>query len=30
MSVDFMNLDNDRVLLMVSIKDSGSGIKKKI
>ena len=29
MSVDFMNLDNDRVLLMVSIKDSGSGIKKE-
>ena len=29
MSVDFMNLDSGRILLMVSIKDSGSGIKKE-
>ena len=29
MSVDFMSLDSGRILLMVSIKDSGSGIKKE-
>jgi len=27
--VDFMNLDVSRILLMVSVKDSGSGIKKE-